>query len=43
MWMSGFWVEHRAILCRVLELNKLKWDSYDAVFLMGYTCIYFNH
>ena len=43
--VSGFWGEHRAILCRVLELNKLKWDSYNAVFLMGYTCtcIYFNH
>ena len=22
--VSGFWGEHRAILCRVLELNKLK-------------------
>ena len=43
--LSGFWGEHRAILFRILELNKLKWDSYNAVFLMGYTCtcIYFNH
>ena len=43
--LSGFWGEHRAILFRILELNKLKWDSYNAAFLMGYTCtcIYFNH
>ena len=41
--LSGFGGEHRAIFFRILELNKLKWDSYNAVFLMGYTVIYFNH